>query len=426
MSGALAPAGPVSLDGPTRLVLDNGMRLIVQEHRASEIVALHLWVGVGGRDEAPSERGFSHFVEHMLFKGTQTRGPGFVEREIEAVGGRTNAGTSLDYTFYYILLPAPQATRGIDLLADVAFNSAFDPKELDRERQVLFEEIRRGEDNPRSSLIRQLYGEVFPRHPYGRPILGDEGVLRAATRETLRGYYQRHYVPENMTLVVVGAVDPAEIREVIASSFAKVPASGYRRQLLPSAPPLSDVHRRVVARSEAQAHLALAWSAPPLGHADVFAVDLLASILGGSRSSRLHQALRERSPLVSAIRASYTALQGGSMLSVTAQLEPGNAGRVEEAVLAEIRRIQADGVTDAERLRAITRAEAEHAFAIETAEGLAATYGLAETVWRLEEELRYLERLRSVTYDQIREAARRYLLPDRYAVLVLAPPDRRP
>ncbi|MBI4587652.1 MAG: insulinase family protein [Candidatus Rokubacteria bacterium] len=422
MSGPVSTPGSVALDRPTRLVLENGMRLIIQEHRASDVAALHLWVGVGGRDERRDELGFSHFVEHMLFKGTDALGSGFVDREIEGVGGRTNAGTSLDYTFYYMLLPARQALRGVEVLADVAFNSAFHPRELDRERQVVFEEVRLGEDNPRSSLIRQLYAQVFPGHPYGRPVLGDETVMKAATRETLRGYYKRHYVPDNMTLVVVGAVNPAEIRAAVARSFGKVPATGYRRQPLSPPPSLDMVRRREVSRNEKQAHLALGWSAPPLDHPDAFAVDLLASILGGSKSSRLNQALRERYQLVSTIRASYGALQGAGLVSVTAQLEPGDLRKVEEAIVQEVRRIQTEGVTEAERHRAITAAESEHAFATETAEGRAYAYGVAETIWRLEEELRYLDRLRDVTREQIREVARRYLPADRYALLAFAPP----
>lgn len=423
--GPVSTPRPVGTDAPTRLVLDNGMRLIIQEHRASDVVSLHLWVRVGGRDERPSESGFSHFTEHMLFKGTETRGRGFVDREVEGVGGRTNAGTSLDYTFYYMLLPARQAARGIEVMADVAFNSAFDPDEIERERQVIFEEIRLGEDNPRSSLIRQLYAQVFPGHPYGRPVLGEEATLRSATREALRQYYKRHYAPDNMTLVVVGAVDAAEVRSAVARSFAKVPAAGHRREPLPSQPSLQGVRRREVLRKDRQAYLAMGWSAPVLDHADTLAVDLLASILGGSRSSRLNQALRERSRLVSTIRAGYAALQGGGVLSVTAQLEPGDLRQVEEAILEEIRRIQIEGVTEVERQRAVAAAESEHAFATETAEGQARAYGLAETVWRLEEELRYVERLRGVAREEIREVARRYLLADRYAVLTFAPAGGR-
>lgn len=418
---ATAPSSLARPDPLTRLVLDNGLRLIVQDHRASDVVALHLWVGVGGRDEGAAELGFSHFVEHMLFKGTERRGPLFVEREVESVGGRTNAGTSLDYTFYYILLPARRATAGIEILADVAFNSVFDPAELDRERQVVFEEARLGEDNPRSSLVRRLYAQVFAGHPYGRPVLGDEPPLKAATQETLRGYYRRHYAPENMTLVVIGAVDPEEVRAAAARAFGAVPATGYRRQPVPPPPSLAGVRRQEVSRSEKQAYLALGWTAPGLLDPDVYAVDLLVSILGGSRSSRLNQALRERQRLVSTIRAGYSALQTGGIVSVIAQLEPANVATVEAAVLEEIRRLQADGVTEVELQRAITRAEADHAFATETAEGLASVYGRAETVWRLEGELRYLDRLRGVSREEIGEAARRHLRADRYAAVVFAP-----
>lgn len=418
-------SGPARPDRPTRVVLDNGMRLILQEHWASEVVALHLWVGAGGRDEGPSELGFSHLVEHMLFKGSDSLGTGFVDREVEGVGGRTNAGTSLDYTFYYMLLPASRAVRGIEVLADVAFNAAFDPGELERERQVVFEEVRLGEDNPRSSLARQLYARVFPGHPYGRPVLGDTAVLAAATRETIRAYHRRHYVPDNMTLVVVGAVDAAEVRAAVERTFARVPAAGHRRQVLPPPSSLAGVERHQVERSEKQAHLALGWRAPALGEREVVAVDLLAAILGGSRSSRLNQALRERTPLVAGVRASYAALQGSGLLGVYAQLEAEHLDTVERAILAEIGRIQADGVTEAERRRAVTQAESQHAFSIETAEGLAHTYGFAETVWSLEEELRYLERLRAVSREEIQQAARRYLPVERYVALAFLPREAR-
>ena len=149
-----APGSRHGLPAPTREVLPNGMRLIIQEHRAAATVAIHLWTGVGGRDEAVGERGFSHFAEHMLFKGTETRSRGFVERDVEAVGGRTNAGTSNDYTFYYLLLPATRTAEGISTIADMVLNSVFDPTELTRERDVVFEEVRLNEDNPRASLGR--------------------------------------------------------------------------------------------------------------------------------------------------------------------------------------------------------------------------------------------------------------------------------
>jgi len=412
-----------AVSGPSREVLPNGMRLIVQEHRVSDVVALHLWVGVGGRDEFPGERGFSHFAEHMLFKGTTTRGPGFVDREIEAVGGRTNAGTSWDYTFYYILLPAHRAAHGIEILSDMVFNSVFDPRELAREREVVYEEIRLGEDNLRSFLGRRLFNLTFRGESYGYPVLGERETLAASSQETLRGYYKRHYVPENMTLVVVGAVEPQAIRAVVTRVFAGVPAEGYRRPTPPAPRPLDATYREERQRPERQASLGLGWLAPPLGDRDMFATDLLAHILGGSQTSRLNQALRERQRLVSSVRASYSALQSAGMVGVSALFEPEDLEKVESAVLAEIKRIQDEGVTQAERDRAVTAAESRHVFSIETAEGRAYAYGMAETLWTLQGELRYLEGIRAVTREDIQAAARRYLGAER-SRLALVPRER--
>ncbi len=411
--------GP-TLAPPSREVLPNGLRLIIQEHRTAEVVSVQLWVGVGGRDESPSERGFSHFAEHMLFKGTERLGPGFVDREVERVGGRTNAATSLDYTYYYMLLPSRRAERAIEVMADMAFNSTFDPTELAREREVVFEEVRLGEDNPRSFLVRRLYELVFTGHPYGFPVLGDPAALRAASRETLRGYYKRHYVPANMTLVVVGAVDPAPVRAAAVRAFGEVAGGSFRRVALPPQPALGENRRQSLERSERQAYLGLGWRAPKLRDQDMYAVDLLAHILGGSLTSRLTQSLRERTRLVSTISAGYGTLEGGGAVTVTAQLEVKDLEKAEAAILAEIRRIQEDGVTAAEVERAVTAAEAERVFGRETAEGLALAYGRAETVWSLEDDRGYVERLNRVTRKQIQEAARRYLVPS-YARLALVP-----
>jgi len=401
-------------------VLRNGLRLIIQEHRTAEVVCVQLWVGVGGRDEAPSERGFSHFAEHMLFKGTERLGPGFVDREVERVGGRTNAATSLDYTYYYMLLPSRRAERAIEVMADMAFNSTFDATELAREREVVFEEVRLVEDNPRSFLVRRLYELVFMGHPYGFPVLGDPAALRAASRETLRGYYKRHYVPANMTLVVVGAVDPASVRAAAVRAFGEVAGGSFQRVSLPPQPALDENRRQSLERAERQAYLGLGWRAPKLRDQDMYAVDLLAHILGGSLTSRLTQSLRERTRLVSTISAGYGTLEGGGAVTVTAQLEAKDLEKAEAAILAEIRRIQEDGVTAAEVERAVTAAEAERVFGRETAEGLALAYGRAETVWSLEDDRGYVERLNRVTRKQIQEAARRYLVPS-YARLALVP-----
>ncbi len=414
-------SGEGGLPPPTRQVLDNGMRLIIQDHRAANVVALYLFVAVGGRDEAPDQLGFSHFQEHMLFKGTDTQPPGWVDRAVEGVGGRSNANTSLDYTFYYLLLPVEETANGVRILVDMAFRSKFDPVELKREGEVILEEGRIEQDNPRTALIRGLYGLVFRDHPYGRSILGTPRTLGAATREAVVAYYKGHYVPENTTLVVVGPVPQRSVTATVRETFGKIPTSGSRRAPVPPPAPVTGGIRRQVERPEQQAHLGMAWLAPRADDPDGFAVDLLASILGGAESSRLARTLRDRDQLVSSITMSYAALQGAGIVSIRAELEAPDVEKVERLILEEIARIQESGITEEERQLAVTQFEAEHAFDTETVEGLANAYGLAETTWTLEAELTYVDRLRQVTREQIRDAARRFLSRTDYARLVFVP-----
>src|SRR5262252_1324570 len=186
--------------GPISQVLPNGLRLLVQGHRASNIVAIYLWIGVGVRYDKPDELGYSHFMEHMLFKGTDKWGPGYIDRAVEGVGGKSNAVTSFDYTTFYLLLPKDQLDMGVQLLADMAFRSIFAPAEIDREREVILEEGRIEQDNPKTASIRQVYHLVFDGNQYGRPVLGTPATLKAADHDRLMAYYKHYDVPENMAL----------------------------------------------------------------------------------------------------------------------------------------------------------------------------------------------------------------------------------
>jgi zinc protease len=425
-SAPAADSAEVELPPPARQVLRNGMRLIMQDHRASDIVAIYLFVGVGVRHETPDQLGYAHFQEHMLFKGTDRFGPGHVDRTVEGVGGRSNAVTSFDYTSFYLVLPSDATATGIELLADMAFRSSFAPDEIGREREVIFEEARIEQDNPRSAVVRQLYGLVFAGNPYGRPVLGTRPTMQAATQERLRAFNRRYYVPENMTLVVAGPVDPVAVRGIVDRTFGRMPATGSKPVPAPAPAPLAGGVRRTVERDEQQAHLALGWQAPRSDDPSGDAVDLLATILAGTESSRLAQRLRDRERLVSTVTMSYSALMGGGIVSLRAELEAKDLERVERIILEEIARIQESGPTEEERRLAVTKFEAQHAFDTETSEGLAYAYGLAETTWTLDAELRYVDRLRRITREQIQEAARRYLSRTNYARLAFVPKPGTP
>ena len=416
---------PPGVATPTRQVLPNGVVVISQEHRASDIVAVQLWLRVGGRDEAAAELGLSHYLEHMLFKGTPTRPPGSIDAEIEGLGGNSNAFTSYDFTHYDIVVPRSSLRAAADLLADIAVNAAFVPAELQSEKKVVFEEMSLTEDDPERFLQRRLTEVAYAEHPYGRPILGTRELVERLTRDTLNAYYKKRYVPANMVLVVVGAVTPTDARAVAADTFGRLEGPRADRPASSAPKPVTPGSGEDVKRPEQQAYLGLAWHAAPTGNTNIYAVDLLTYILGDGPSSRLNQVLREQRGLVQSIEASYIPRQESGLVSVTARLEAKNLDAVEAAVREVVRRVREEGVTPAERERAIITAESTYAFDIETVEGLARNYGQAETTWTLQDEVQYLERLRRVTAEQIREAARTYLGDGNYVRIRFVPEGAR-
>ncbi len=245
--------------------------------------------------------------------------------------------------------------------------------------------------------------------------------MNAATRERLLAFYKHYYTPGNMTVVVVGPVEVPAIRAAVDRTFGRAARVPFTPVPAEGPPALTGTLSRTVQRSEQQAMLAMGWQAPRSDDPNADAVDLLTTILGGMESSRLAKRLRDDEQLVSSITISYSALMGGGIASLRADLEAKDVDKVQQIVLEEIAKMQEAGPTEEERQLALTKFEAQHAFDTETSEGLAYAYGLAEMTWTLEAELTYVDRLRKVTRDQIRDAARRYLSRVDYARLAFVP-----
>ena len=426
---AAAPSSPVPpaaalVSGtaqPIREVLPNGLTLIMQDHRAADIVAVYLWVGTGVFYEQPNGLGYAHFQEHMLFKGTDTFGPGYVDRATEGQGGRNNAFTSFDYTTFQLLVPVDGTKTALGLLDAMAFTSTFAPKEVDSERQVIGEESRIETDTPKSAIVRQLYGLVFPGHPYGRPVLGTPETMNAANQQKLKDFNHTYYTPENMALVVVGPIDPKAVRAMVDQTFGKRPRTGYVPAPAPPLAPIKGSVCKTVARPEQQAQLALGWQAPSLSNPDSFALDLVATILGGSESARLQKTLRDGERLVAGISVNNSSMRLSGIFYVQAQLEAGDVDKAKARILEEIARLEQDGPTEAEQTVAVTKADSDHAFSYETTDGVASAYGITQMTGKLEDELHYVDRLRAVTREEIRNAARKYLSVTDYACIAFVP-----
>jgi len=412
-----------TLPKPERTRLDNGLTVVLQPHDAADVAAVQLWIRAGARDERPDEAGLSHFIEHLLFKGTPSRGPGVIDETISGLGGEMNAATSQDWTYFHVVLPATRLDTALDVLADAAERAAFDPVELERERHVVLEEIRRAEDTPTSALWRVLSRRHYGVHAYGRPVLGTLESIEGMPRERVVGYFRRHYVPNNAAVLVSGSFAGPRTLEAVSEAFGR-----WTPQPVPARPrrppePVEAPRRLEESRALHQTYLGLAWSGPIPPDPDVYALDLVTTVLGQGRASRLVQSVRERQGLVSGIGASFYLQHDAGMISVSARTGTARYAEVERAVLAEIDRLHRDLVSEEEFARALTAVEAEHAFSRETAEGVAYGLGTAESVWTLDFELGYLDAVRRVTREAMRDAARRHLSPDRFTGAAIGPGD---
>jgi zinc protease len=399
---------------PERVRLPNGLTVVLQRHDAAEVAAVQLWVRAGARDEGPDEAGLSHFIEHLLFKGTPSRGPGVIDRTISGLGGEMNAATSQDWTYFHVVLPAERLGTALDVLADAAQHAVFDPVEVERERHVVLEEIRRAEDTPSAALWRVLARRHFGEHAYGRPVLGSRESIAGVPRQGIVDYYRRFYVPNNATVVVSGSVPAGPCLDAVGEAFG-----GWAPRPVPARPrrapePLAAPRRVEEPRALHQTYLGFAWAGAIPPDADVYALDLVTTVLGQGRASRLVQSVRERLGLVSGIAASFYLQHDTGMIAVSARTSTARYAEIETAVLAEVGRLGEELVTEEEFARAMTAVEAEHAFSRETAEGAAYALGTADAVWTLEFELGYLDAVRRVTREAARDAAGRHLRPDRF------------
>ena len=267
-------------------VLSNGLSVLLCEAHRAPVAEFQVWARVGSADEGPDESGLAHFHEHMLFKGTARRGVGEVAGEVEGAGGRINAYTSFDITVYHATLPSDRLAVGVDVLCDAVQHAAFDPAEIDREIEVVLEEIRRSEDSPLHVLGNAVFAEAYHVHPYRAPILGSRESVASIDRTRLRAFFERWYAPDNLMVVVSGDFDRRALLEQVRAAFADAKPAGAQHKR-PAEPPQTRLRSVALARPFERTSLEFAYPAVGLGHPDAAHLDLLAFVLGTGDSSRL-------------------------------------------------------------------------------------------------------------------------------------------
>lgn len=422
LAAAILPvAAQPKAAAPVRAVLDNGLTVIVQENHATNIVTLQAWVKVGSRDETDELNGAAHFVEHMLFKGTQRRKVGQIEREVEGLGGILNASTSFDYTQYFIVAASRFFDKILDIQSDALIRSTIDPEEFERERLVIIEELNRRDDAPATRTFDVLYTTAYAVHPYKRPIGGTRAVIRGMTRDGLFEFYHTHYVPGNVTVVVVGDVNAEDVVAKVRRAYAAWRRPAPARVQAPAEPPLAAIRRTVLDLDVRVGYLRMGWIGLNVRDRDVYAMDVLLYVLGRGRASRLVRNVRDRLRLAQDISVGFPTAFDPALFTVYAVTEPDGQGRAEEAILAEIASVRNEGISDEELRRAKTLLEGEDIVGNHTSRGMASTLGYYATIADIEFALTYLDRIRQVTREDVQRVAQRFLDPQRYAIAVIRP-----
>lgn len=421
------------LNSPTIHRLPNGLTIVV-EQMPVEAVNLNLWNPIGSAIEANEINGMAHFLEHMIFKGTQQLLSGEFERKIEERGAVTNAATSQDYTHYYITTAPKDFAELAPLQMDVVLNPTIPDEAFEKERLVVLEEIRRSQDNPRRRTYYRAMELAFNHLPYRRPVLGPVEVISSLTPQQMRDFHSRWYQPESLTAVAVGNLPVEEMIEIIAEGFTHIKPQGREKsdrsqmpqplEMLTPEPNFQEIVRQeIVDESLQQSRLVMMWRVPGLLDLDqTYPLDVLASILGAGRTSRMIKDLREDRGLISSISVSNINHRIQGLFYISVDLPTENLDIVEAAIAQHIRTLHQEFVTEAEISRIRTQVANRFIFGNETPSDRANLYGYYQSMLGdLAPALNYPQHIQSVQPVDIREAVQKYLSPDAYGVSIVRP-----
>jgi predicted Zn-dependent peptidase len=329
--------------------LSNGLTVLTEQLPHVRSVAIGVWLRRGSRHETEDESGLAHFIEHMLFKGTESRTQLQIAQEMDSIGGQTDAFTSQEYAGFHAKVVDEHVGRAVDLLSDIVLNPRFEPVELARPRRVIFEEIKSVEDAP-EELVHDIFVEDFwPRHPLGRPILGHPETVRNFTRRDLLSFFRKTYAPSNMIVSAAGNIEHERLRDLVAERFDSLstPPDGVI-----DTPPLVSARIRVLDKDLELAHLLIGSVCPEQASPRRYAAYVLNAVLGGNMSSRLFQVIREERGLAYSVYSGLMTFRDAGQFSVYAGTDPKNVTEVVDLMLNELRLIKAEPVTQSELRRA--------------------------------------------------------------------------
>ncbi|MDX1687373.1 MAG: pitrilysin family protein [Candidatus Promineifilaceae bacterium] len=412
-----------------KTTLDNGLTIVSREMHHAPVISFWIWYAVGSRNEKPGRTGASHWVEHMMFKGSPEFPPGTLDRAVSRVGGRFNAFTWIDFTAYFETVPSQHVDLAMRIESDRMVNALMDEAAVASERTVILSERHMYENRPTFLLSEEVQAAAFRVHPYHHEVIGDEVDLETMTQDDLRDHYRRYYAPQNAVAVVVGDFETEAMWERIGRYFAELPPGEPAPPVARQEPPQRGERRVTISGPGDAAYLVHAYRAPAATHPDFYPLVLLnAAFAGGSslgffagagsnKSSRLYKALVGRG-LAARVSGSMTPTIDPYLYRISAIARPGRSlDEIEEALDAELASLAEQPITQAELDKAIKRARAQFVMAGESVTGQAQMIGMSEMVaddFRWFEET--LDQLGAVSLDDVERVRRHYLRPENRTV----------
>ncbi|OPX86235.1 MAG: Protease 3 precursor [Pelotomaculum sp. PtaB.Bin104] len=402
-----------------KVTLDNNIQVLTERVPHVRSVALGFWVDVGSRDEGPENNGISHFIEHLLFKGTEKRTAKQIAEALDAVGGQLNAFTTKEYTCYYARVLDEHFDLAFDLLSDMLFGSIFAAEDLDRERNVIIEEIKMYEDAP-DELVHDVFASsMWQGHALGRPIIGTAEVIARITRDQIIEYYKTHYNPGKLIVTAAGNIDHDQVISKLKPVLEARTGKSLARSLIAPQPT-----RDVVCRSKEteQVHLCLGTPGLSLDHEKTYTFQIVNTILGGGLSSRLFQEIREQRGLVYSVYSYHSSYHDTGLFCIYAGLSKQNVDEVLELTFRQIKDIRENSVTAEELQRAKDQLKGNLLLSLENVSTRMSRLGKSQLyLGKIIPPEEVVEKLNKVTIKDIQDLAVEMLDPDRFSLATIGP-----
>ncbi len=403
--------------------MPNGLNVFVKEDHASKVAAIQLWVMVGSAYETDSERGISHVIEHMAFKGTERRSVGRIAQEVEEIGGEINAYTSWDETVFHIVVPSSAVSQGLDIVTDAVFRASIDTNELKKEKQVVIEEIFEEKDRPEDVVSEMLFKTAYTQSPYRFPVIGSKDIVEKITRNNILDFRKKWYVPENMFLVVAGDVDSDAVNKLVQRFTSDIKPTGFFKVLPAQEPPQDKIRTSLVRdRNAAETRLEVGFHIPSMKGNDVNALDLVADILGAREDSRLQRVVKQEKGLVNSISVDSLTPKQSGLMSISATLDAKNLQTAVKTIMEQLANLGRTPPSKEELEQAKIHIESQHVYSGETVQGTARSMGnYQNTLGDADYGGKYLALNSAVIPEQVSAAARKYLGPPNVTITVLLP-----